>query len=295
VNVGSILIPKKLGKVSLELFGCGGTFFVHGLHPTSTDFTPLLYFIVSSRTPSAKPNRPDGKENKTVSVPEILRRLDEVYGDPPCPLNHRNPFELLTATILSAQCTDKMVNRITPALFARYPTPHDLANADLEELERLIYQTGFYKNKAKHLKGMAQRVVDVYGGEIPDSLEDLLTLPGVARKTAHVLLNVWYKRASGIVVDTHVARISRLLGWTRHTAPDRIAADLEAIIPREHWIRLSIQLIEHGRNICIARRPQCHACFLNDLCPSANLPSSAPSNPPKPPSQESENPHPQSE
>jgi endonuclease-3 len=196
-----------------------------------------------------------------------------VYGDLPCPLVHRNPFELLTATILSAQCTDKMVNAITPSLFARYPTVHALADADLTELEQLVYKTGVYKNKAKHLKGMAQRVVSVYGGEIPDTLDDLLTLPGVARKTAHVLLNVWHQRASGIVVDTHVARITRLLGWTRQSAPERIATDLEAMVPREHWIRVSLQLIEHGRNVCIARRPKCDMCFLNDLCPSANATS----------------------
>lgn len=204
-----------------------------------------------------------------MSVREALARLDSVYGDPPCPLAHRNPYELLAATILSAQCTDKMVNSVTPALFARYPTVAGLADADLAELERLVFKTGFYRNKAKHLKGMARRVLDAYDGEIPDALEDLLSLPGVARKTANVLLNVWHGRASGIVVDTHVARLSRLLGWTNRSAADAIADDLETLIPRERWIRISLQLIAHGRNVCVARRPKCGECFLNDLCPSA--------------------------
>lgn len=206
-----------------------------------------------------------------MSLEEVLARLDQEYGEPPCPLNHRNPFELLTATILSAQCTDKRVNAVTPALFARYPTVHALAEADVADVERLIHKTGFYKNKARHLKGMAQRVVTVYGGQIPDTLEALLTLPGVARKTAHVLLNMWYRRASGIVVDTHVARLSQRLGWTTHNTPHRIAQELEAKIPREHWIRLSLQLIEHGRRVCTARKPKCDRCLLNDLCPSAAL------------------------
>ncbi|MBM3214300.1 endonuclease III [Candidatus Poribacteria bacterium] len=203
------------------------------------------------------------------TVPAILDRLDAAYGEPACALVHDSPYQLLSATILSAQCTDKTVNTVTPALFARYPTVHDLAQADLAELERIIFRTGFYRNKAKHLKGMAQRVVETYGGNIPSTLDELLTLPGVARKTAHVLLNVWYGQASGIVVDTHVARISRLLALSDGRTPDKVADDLEAIIPRDRWIRLTLQLIEHGRRVCIARRPDCGQCALRDLCPSA--------------------------
>lgn len=206
-----------------------------------------------------------------MNLTELLARLDEHYPDPECPLTHESPYQLLVSTILSAQCTDKMVNQVTPGLFARYPTVADLAQADLEELEPIIYRTGFYRNKAKHLKGMAETVVSEFGGEIPATLEELMSLAGVARKTANVLLNVWHKRASGIVVDTHVTRISKLLGLTEQSAPEKIAADLETQIPRDHWIRISLQFIHLGREICVARRPKCGECFLSDLCPSAQV------------------------
>ncbi len=206
------------------------------------------------------------------NLPAILNALDDAYPDSECALHFNNVYELISAVILSAQCTDKMVNQVTPALFERYPSVHDLAEANLAELERIIYRTGFYRNKSKHLKGMAQKVVDQFNGEIPDNLPDLMSLPGVARKTANVVMNVWHNEASGIVVDTHVGRISRLLGLASGKSADKIASELEAVVPREHWIRFSMQLIDHGRAVCIARRPQCAECQLRSLCPSA-LPS----------------------
>jgi endonuclease III len=204
-----------------------------------------------------------------MSVDELLRRLDTTYPDPVCALQHRNAYELTVAVILSAQCTDKMVNQVTPELFAAYPTVHDLADAGIPDVERIIFRTGFYRNKAKHLVGMGQRVRDEYGGEIPDDFDDLVSLPGVARKTANVVLGEWYKRPNGVVVDTHVGRISTLLGLSAAKGPDKIAAELEAALPRDHWIRFPLQLIEHGRQVCVARRPNCGACVLADICPGA--------------------------
>jgi endonuclease-3 len=200
-----------------------------------------------------------------------LARLDRAYPDPRCALHHDSPYQLLVATILSAQCTDKVVNTVTQALFAAYPTVHDLAQAASDELEHLIFRTGFYRNKSKHLREMARKVVEEFGGEIPATFQELVALPGVARKTANVLLNVWHDRASGVVVDTHVARISRLLGLADAEDPDKIADTLEAKLPRRSWIRFSLQLIEHGRAVCIARRPDCPGCVLNDVCPGARL------------------------
>ena len=204
------------------------------------------------------------------NLPTILKTLDALYPDAECALHFNNAYELISAVILSAQCTDKMVNQVTPALFERYPTVSDLAEADLEELEQIVYKTGFYRNKAKHLKGMAQRVEEQFHGEIPGNLKDLMSLPGVARKTANVVMNVWHNEASGIVVDTHVGRISRLLGLASGKSADAVANQLEKIVPRDHWIRFSMQLIDHGRAVCIARRPLCGECGLNPVCPSAD-------------------------
>lgn len=199
----------------------------------------------------------------------ILQRLHTAYPDAECALHHRNAFELLVATILSAQCTDERVNLVTPALFARFPTPAAMAGADRDELETLIRSTGFYRNKAKNIQTAAQRIVSAYGGEVPATMAELLTLAGVARKTANVVLGVVYGIADGVVVDTHVKRLSNRLGLTTDEAPEKIERDLQAITPTSEWINLSHLLIFHGRQVCDARKPRCATCCLNDLCPSA--------------------------
>lgn len=207
----------------------------------------------------------------TERITPLLQRLHEAYPDAECALHHRNAFELLVATILSAQCTDERVNKVTPALFARFPTPEAMASADREELETLIRSTGFYHNKAKNIQRAAQRIVSAYGGVVPQTMAELLTLPGVARKTANVVLGVVFKIADGVVVDTHVKRLSNRLGLTTQSDPEKIERDLQAITPTTEWINLSHLLIFHGRNVCDARKPNCAACTLSDLCPSAAL------------------------
>lgn len=197
---------------------------------------------------------------------EILKRLDEVYGtEYICYLNHENPWQLLIAVILSAQCTDARVNIVTKDLFVKYGTLEKFANADLKELEMDIRPTGFYHNKAKNIIGCAKRLVEVYGGEVPSQLEDLLTLPGVGRKTANVIRGNIYNEPS-IVVDTHVKRISNRLGFTKEEDPEKIEFELMRKLPKEHWILYNIQIISFGRNICFARSPKCSECFLYDLC-----------------------------
>ena len=204
-------------------------------------------------------------------VREILRRLRETYPDAECALHHRNPLELLVATILSAQCTDERVNQVTRELFRRYRTAEDYAQADLEALEQAIRPTGFYRNKARHIQGAARMILERFQGKVPETMEELLQLPGVARKTANVVLGVAFHKAEGIVVDTHVKRIARRLDLTHAQDPVKIERDLMAIIPREHWIDFGHQLIWHGRRICHARHPDCPNCPLNDLCPSAEM------------------------
>ncbi len=199
----------------------------------------------------------------------VVARLYATYPDVECALTHRDAFELTAATILSAQCTDERVNMVTPELFLRWPTPAALARAELADVEDVVRSTGFFRNKAKSLVGMAERVSEVYGGEIPQAMDDLLTLPGVARKTANVVRGVIWGLAEGVVVDTHVKRISGLLGWTRRTAPEQIERDLIALHPQEVWIDLSHMLIHHGRQVCIARRPRCGECPVANDCPSA--------------------------
>lgn len=197
---------------------------------------------------------------------EILRRLDEVYGtEYICYLNHENPWQLLIAVILSAQCTDARVNIVTKDLFAKYDTLEKFANADLKELERDIRPTGFFHNKAKNIIACAKRLVEVYGGQVPSELEDLLTLAGVGRKTANVIRGNIYNQPS-IVVDTHVKRISKRLGFTKEDDPEKIEYELMRKLPKEHWILYNIQIISFGRNICFARSPKCSECFLYDLC-----------------------------
>ena len=197
---------------------------------------------------------------------EILKRLDEVYGtEYICYLNHENPWQLLIAVILSAQCTDARVNIVTKDLFAKYDSLEKFANADLKELEMDIRPTGFFHNKAKNIIGCAKRLIEVYGGEVPSQLEDLLTLPGVGRKTANVIRGNIYNEPS-IVVDTHVKRISNRLGFTKEEDPEKIEFELMKKLPKEHWILYNIQIISFGRNICFARSPKCSDCFLYDLC-----------------------------
>lgn len=197
----------------------------------------------------------------------VGRALAEAYPDAHCELDFTNPLELLIATVLSAQCTDKRVNLVTPALFARYPDAAAYAAADRADLEALIQPTGFFRAKAASIQGIAQALCDRYGGEVPDRLEDLITLPGVGRKTANVVLGNAF-RIPGITVDTHVARLARRLGWTTSDDPDRIEADLMALFPRAEWTDLSHRIIWHGRRCCHARRPACGACPVARACPA---------------------------
>lgn len=202
---------------------------------------------------------------------EILRRLDEVYGrDIPCYLHYDTPWQLLFSTIMSAQCTDKKVNEVAEKLYKKYPTVQAFADADLSELEEDIHATGFYHNKAKNIKACARHLLDDYGGEVPRTIEELTSLPGVGRKTANVIRGNIYHDPS-IVVDTHVGRISRRLGFTEEKDPAKVEQDLMKEIPREHWIAINIQFIALGRSICTARSPKCQECFLSDLCGSCEL------------------------
>jgi endonuclease-3 len=198
----------------------------------------------------------------------VLERLKVEYPDPRCALVHDDTFQLLVATILSAQSTDETVNKVTPALFARYPTPADLADADPAELETLIHSTGFFRSKTKSLIGMARVVDEQFEGVVPRDLEDLVTLPGVGRKTANVVRSVGYD-LPGLPVDTHVGRLARRLRLTRETDPVKAEYDLNRLIPEDERGRFSLRLIEHGRRVCLARRPRCDICVLNDVCPSA--------------------------
>ena len=199
-------------------------------------------------------------------VAEILKRLDQLYPDVTCALTHSSAWELLVATILSAQSTDVNVNRVTPELFRKYPTVEAFAAITPEQLEPDVRSTGFFRNKSKSVVGAAKKVVSDFGGQVPDDMERLLTLPGVARKTANVVLGSWFKKADGVVVDTHVHRISRRLELTTQDEPQKIEQDLIRIIPREKWILFSHQIIWHGRKICFARKPKCAECVLENIC-----------------------------
>lgn len=203
-------------------------------------------------------------------VKAILDALKKAYPNVVCALHHRNAFELTIATILSAQTTDVGVNKVTPELFKMYPTPKKLAEAPLPELEQIIHTTGFYRAKAKNIQGAARVLVEKFGGKVPETIEQLTELPGVARKTANVVLGSWFGIASGIVVDTHVGRLSRRLELTREEDPVKVERDLEKVIPKDHWIQFSHELIHHGRQICIARRPKCADCSLEKLCNSVD-------------------------
>lgn len=203
-------------------------------------------------------------------VAEILRRLEAAYPNAECALHHRNAWELLVATILSAQCTDVRVNMVTPELFRKFPTPKAMAEASLPALEEEIRSTGFYHNKAKSISGAAKQLVERFGGKVPKTMTELLTLPGVARKTGNVVLGVAFGLAEGVVVDTHVLRISRRLDLTEAEEPKKVEQDLMRVIPRDHWIQFSHEVIHHGRQTCIARKPRCIDCPVETLCYSAD-------------------------
>jgi endonuclease III len=211
------------------------------------------------------------RSSKRQRALEILTRLKRSYPDATCSLNYDTPVQLLVATILSAQCTDDRVNKVTPALFSRFPDAPALAAADLSELEALVRSTGFYRNKAKNIQGACRAIVEKFGGEVPQRMELLLELPGVARKTANVVLAHAYGINAGVTVDTHVKRLSYRLGLTEHSDPVKVERDLIALLPQADWENWSIRLIYHGRAICNARNPKCESCFLLDLCPSAEI------------------------
>jgi endonuclease-3 len=201
-------------------------------------------------------------------IAAILKALDETYPDAKCALDHRTPWELLVATILSAQCTDVRVNMVTPDLFKRFPTPAAMAKATLPELEDLIRTTGFYHNKAKSIQGAAKAVVERFGGKVPQTLAELITIPGAARKTANVVLGVCFGKAEGVVVDTHVFRIARRLGLAKGDTPEKVEQELMQVLPQDRWISFSHQIIHHGRQVCEARKPKCDRCNLEPLCRS---------------------------
>jgi len=267
-------MPKKLANAAKK---------------TATKKTPLKKAVKKSPTKKAakkralKPlpaNRPAAKpiatvpsghgvaklEIKPARVAEILKILNETYPDVECALVHKDAWQLLVATILSAQCTDVRVNMVTPKLFATYPTPQAMANAPIEALEELIRTTGFYHNKAKSIQGAGRVISEQFGGKVPETMAELLTVPGAARKTSNVVLGVAYGKAEGVVVDTHVFRISRRLGLTRSDTPQAVEQDLMKVIPQDRWIQFSHELIHHGRLICEARKPKCAACPIETLC-----------------------------
>ena len=211
-----------------------------------------------SQTPAAQEQR----------ALEVLRRLTTLYPDATCSLNYATPVQLLVATILSAQCTDARVNQVTPALFAKFPDAATIAAADLDELEELVRSTGFFRNKARNIQGSCQKIVTEFAGKVPATMDQLLTLPGVARKTANVVLAHAYGINAGVTVDTHVKRLSNRLGFTQHSEPLKIEQDLMKLLPQVDWENWSIRLIYHGRAVCDARKPACDRCTLADLCPT---------------------------
>ncbi|MEN6559843.1 MAG: endonuclease III [Acidobacteriota bacterium] len=208
-------------------------------------------------------------EAARLRIKPIIRLLRKHYPEARTALEFRNPLQILVATMLAAQSTDKLVNTVTPALFRKYPTAEAFARADRAELEREIHATGFFRNKAKAIIGAAQRIVSAYGGAVPDSMEELTTLPGVARKTANIVLSAGYGKAEGIAVDTHALRLSQRLGLSGEKDPVKVERDLMALVPRPDWLDFNFLLVDHGRAVCQARKPDCPGCFLRRLCPSA--------------------------
>jgi endonuclease-3 len=227
---------------------------------------------IAATEPVAAKKKPGKTKNPLAQerVAAILDGLEKAYPKAVCALNHRNAWELLAATILSAQCTDVRVNLVTPALFKAFPTPKAMATASLPELEDLIRTTGFFRNKAKSLQGAGRVVTEEFGGKVPQTMEEMLRIPGAARKTANVVLGSWYGIAVGVVVDTHVLRLSRRLELTKETTPEKVEQDLMRVIPQAKWIDFSHEMIFHGRQICIARKPRCADCTLERLCNSTD-------------------------
>jgi len=226
---------------------------------------------VAKRKPRQAARRRGAARKPAPPIGRVLALLEREYPEARCSLDHENPLQLLVATILSAQCTDARVNEVTKTLFRRYRSASDYASADLATLEDEIRSTGFFRNKTKAIVGMAQALIDRHGGKVPTSMNELTQLPGVGRKTANVVLGNAFGIDEGIVVDTHVARIGRLLGLTRETDPAKIEQDLVKVVPRRRWTLFPHLMIHHGRAVCIARRPRCAECVLNRLCPSASL------------------------
>ncbi|MGQ9635037.1 MAG: endonuclease III [Bryobacteraceae bacterium] len=210
--------------------------------------------------------RPAGASSRNDRVQRILDALDQLYPGATCALRHKDAWQLLVATILSAQCTDKRVNEVTPGLFRKYPTVADFAAARQEELAKEIRSTGFFNNKAKAIIGAARKILSDFGGQVPRTMEEMLTIPGVARKTANVVLGTAYGLATGIVVDTHVQRIAQRLDLTKQNDPVKIEQDLMKLIPQDRWILFSHQMIHHGRNLCVARKPKCAECPMDSFC-----------------------------
>ena len=219
----------------------------------------------------AKAKLPEVTANEKKHARAVVRGLKQLYPVADCALKHDSAFQLLVATILSAQCTDVRVNATTPKLFEKYPTPEKLAKASQSAIEKIVKPLGFFRAKATNLRGMAKRLVDEFDGEIPENLEDLTSLPGVGRKTASVVLGTWFGIPSGVVVDTHVRRISALFGLTESRNPEIIERDLMALLPKTEWIEFSHRMIHHGRSICIAGRPRCTECPLLKICPRVGL------------------------
>jgi endonuclease-3 len=259
-------IPRKPSKAGRHDKAKTSRVAAKPLKITAPKAPPTTAKKSASKPPAAKPYNPLAH----ARVAEILKRLDQRYPDVKCALNHNSAWELLVATILSAQCTDVRVNMVTPILFKKYPTIDHFAALQPEDLEPDIRSTGFFRNKSKSLVGAARKIISDFGGEVPRTMEELLTIPGAARKTANVVLGSWFGIAEGVVVDTHVQRISRRLELTKSDTPQKIEQDLMRVIPREKWIDFSHQIIHHGRAICIARKPKCAECPLEDLCHAAD-------------------------
>jgi endonuclease-3 len=226
--------------------------------------------VTKKATPPKLVPRPKTAAERAARLRKIIKLLDAMYPEPKAPLLHRDAWELLVATILSAQCTDKRVNEVTPGLFAKYPTPTDFANANQAELGNDIRSTGFFNNKSKSLIGAAKRVLSAYGGKVPQTMDELLTVPGAARKTANVVLGMFYRIPAGVVVDTHVTRLARRLDLSKQTDAVKIEQDLIKILPKEKWIDFPLQLIFHGRALCVARKPLCAECKLDSICYAAD-------------------------
>lgn len=243
---------------------------VRSIKTRSSKKNPLAQPAAAKDKKAAQPRsrRATAAPTNPKCVRTILDRLAVHYPNVVCALHHKNAWQLMVATILSAQCTDVRVNLVTPELFRRFPTPQTMAKASQSEIEELVRTTGFFRNKAKNIIGAARRVVTEFGGTVPKTIAELLTIPGVARKTANVVLGSWFEIGVGVVVDTHVMRITQRLELTRETTPEKIEQDMMRLIPRESWIDFSHRVIHFGRGICIARKPRCADCFLEDICNS---------------------------